>query len=379
MLEVSMRTSHVLHILGIVSAVAAGAANAQTVRGTMADSATGRPIEHAFIVLLGDSGEELGRVLTDVDGRFALAAPGPGTFQLRSERIGVKAHVSDAFDLTQGEVKQIDMRVVPVVIRLDMIVVEGDAKKCRIVEEQGLETATVWEEARKALVNVAWNEANETARFEIRSFERSLDGDRRLVDERSRTVTRESVAPFRNPPASELQEYGYVLEDNSITRERGRAYDDTSVYYAPDAQVFFSDPFLDNHCFKLKRDKDYEGLVGLEFEPVKGSKVTEVEGVLWLKEESSELGWLELTYTNLRSNTRERYAAARVEFHQLPNGLWFVSEWWIRMPFVETQVPEIGGLTRKEEILWGFKEDGGEVLRVLTPAGEVLYEVTPEG
>jgi len=372
-----MLRSQTVRTLLVVSTIAAGATNAQTVRGILADSASGSPIDQAFIVLLGQGGEEMGRVQTGSDGRFMLAAPSAGRFQLRSERIGVKAHISDAFELAPGEVVEIEMRVAPVVIRLDMIVVEGDAKKCRIVEEQGLETATVWEEARKALVNVAWNEANKMARFDIRSFERSLDADRRLVDERSRTITRESVAPFRNPPASELQEYGYVLEDNTVTRERGRAYDDTSVYYAPDAQVFFSDPFLDNHCFKLKRDDDLEGLVGLEFEPVRGSKVTEVEGILWLDEETAELRWMELGYTNLRSSTRERHAKARVEFHQLPGGLWFVSDWWIRMPFVEIQVPEIGGLTRREEILWGFKEDGGAVLRVLTPAGDVLYEATP--
>ncbi len=372
-----MRISRSIQTLGIVTVMATAAVDAQTIRGWLVDSTSGTPIDHAFIVLLSDGGDERGRVLTDAGGRFTLSAPGPGSYRLRSERIGIKAHLTEAFALAQDDVRDIEIRVVPVVIRLDMIVVEGDAKKCRIVEEQGLETATVWEEARKALVNVAWNESHKTARFEIRSFERSFDGDRRLVDEVSQTVKRESVAPFRNPPASELQESGYVIEDNSETRQRGVAYDDASVYYAPDAEVFFSDPFLENHCFKLKRDRNKEGMVGLEFEPVRGSKVTEVEGTLWLKDDTAELGWLELKYTNLRSSTRERHAAARVDFHQLPNGLWFVSEWWIRMPFVEIQVPEIGGLTRREEVLWGFKEDGGRVLRVLTPAGDVLYEAPP--
>lgn len=350
--------------------------HAQTVRGTIVDTTTGSPIDRAFIVLLDEAGTERGRVLTDAAGHFSLSAPAAGVYRLKSERIGIAAHTGEPFEVRAGETRDIELRVAPVIIRLDMIVVEGDAKKCRVQEEQGLETATVWEEARKALVNVAWNEVHRTLKFEINSFGRSFNADRRLVHESERTITRESVAPFRNPPPDQLQERGWVLEDNSVTRERGQAYDDSSVYYAPDASDFFSDPFLDNHCFKLKRDNDEEhrGLVGLEFEPVKGSKVTEVEGTLWLDEQSAELRWLEVGYTNLRSHTRERHARARVAFHQLPNGLWFVEEWSIWMPYVEIRVPEIAGMTRREEILWAFKQDGGKVLRVFAPDGKVLYE-----
>lgn len=371
-----IRSTYPLAIL--MWTLATGAGNAQTVRGTMVDTTTGTPVDRAFVVLLDAAGSEVARTLTDAIGAFALQAPGPGTFALRSERIGVQAHLTEFFALGAGETREIEMGVAPVVIRLDQIVIEGDAKKCRVIGEEALETNTVWEEARKALVNVAWNETHRTARYEVYLFEKSFDNDRRLAHTADRTVTRESVAPFRNPPAAELQEHGYVLEDQSITRRRGQAYEDTSVYYAPDAQVFFSDPFLENHCFKLKRDNDYEGLVGLEFEPVKDSKVTEVQGVLWLDEVTSELRWLELGYANMRSHTRERHAEGRVDFHRLPNGQWFVKEWWIRMPFVEIQIPEVAGMTRREEILWAFKEDGGRVLKVTTSDGEVLYEAPPE-
>jgi hypothetical protein len=375
-----MRSSLILRLAMAGSALGAASIDAQVVSGTIVDTTTSTAIDRAFIVLVDDAGAEHGRTLTDSEGHFALQAPAAGLFQLKTERIGIQAHTSEYFQLNAGETHDMEMRVAPISIRLDMIVVEGDAKKCRVREEQGLETATVWEEARKALVNVAWNETNETLKFEIFSFERSYDGDRRMVHENKRTVNRQSVAPFRAPPARELQEYGYVLEDNSITRERGRTYDDTSVYYAPDAEVFFSDPFLDNHCFKLKRDGDdeYEGLVGLEFEPVKGSKVTEVEGTLWLDEETAELRWLDLGYTNMRSHTRERHAEARVDFRQLSNGLWFVREWSIWMPYVEIQIPEVAGMTRREEILWAFKEDGGRVLKVSTPDGQLLYEAPPD-
>lgn len=373
-----MRVRYVFPVVLALSTASAAPLAAQTIRGIMVDTTTSTPIDRAFVVLLDTAGTEVARTLTDAAGAFSVRAPGAGSFQLRSERIGVRSHLSDPFELAAGETRDIEMGVAPVVIRLDQIVIEGDAKKCRVIGEQALETNTVWEEARKALVNVAWNETNRTARYEVYLFEKSFDGDRRLAHTEDRTVLRESVAPFRNPPASQLQAQGYVLEDQSVTRRRGQAYDDTSVYYAPDAQVFFSDPFLENHCFKLKRDNDYEGLVGLEFEPVKGSKVTEVEGILWLDEQTSELRWLDLGYANMRSHTRERHAEGRVDFHRLPNGQWFVKEWWIRMPFVEIQIPEVSGMTRREEILWAFKEDGGRVLKVATADGETLYEAPPE-
>jgi hypothetical protein len=328
------------------------------------------PIHRAFIVLLDEAGTEHGRVLTDADGFFSIEAPAAGTYKLRSERIGFRAGLSDAFALAADESHALEMVVDPVVVRLDTLTVSGDSKKCRVVGEQGMETATVWEEARKALTGVAWGESREILTYEIRYFNRYFEGNGRLNHERSSTIRRERVMPFTNPDANELHERGYAIE-------RGEA-EDSSEYYAPDAEVFFSDAFLQHHCFKLERDGDYEGQVGLAFEPTRGRDVPDVKGILWLDEETAELRRLELEYTELRSYLRRRHARAQVEFARLENGTWFVQSWLIHMPIVGIDRPRVGGPTRRNEQLWGFKEEGSQVLRVLGRGREVLFEATAD-
>ena len=342
---------------------------AQTVSGRLIDGLARVPVDKAFIVLLDDAGSELDRVLTNPLGQFSVTAPGAGTFQLRSERIGFRAGLSDPFEVVADGNHDIEMLVNPVVIRLDTLTVSGDSKRCRLVGEQGMETATVWEEARKALTGIAWGESGQVFTYEIRYFNRYFEENGRLNHERSANIRRARVMPFTNPDASELQEGGYAIE-------RGER-EDSSEYYAPDAAVFFSEVFLQHHCFKLTRDDDFEGLVGLQFEPTRGRDVPDVEGTLWIDEETAELRRMELNYTDLRSHIRRRHARAEVDFARLENGTWFVQRWLIHMPIVRIDRPRIGGATRRQEQLFGFKEEGSEVLRVLGRRREVLFEAEP--
>ena len=123
---------------------------AQNVSGRLIDGLTqAPPIERGFIVLLDESGAELERVLTDALGSFTIVAPSGGRFQLRSERIGFRAGLSDPFDLAADGSHQLDMVVNPVVVRLDTLTVSGDSRRCRVVGEQGMETATVWKRSER--------------------------------------------------------------------------------------------------------------------------------------------------------------------------------------------------------------------------------------
>ena len=342
---------------------------AQTVSGRLVDGLARVPIDKAFIVLLDVAGSELDRVLTNPLGQFSLTAPSAGTYRLRSERIGFRAGFSDPFEIVADGSHELEMLVNPVVIRLDTLTVSGDAKRCRLVGEQGMETATVWEEARKALTGIAWGESGQVFTYEIRYFNRYFEDNGRLNHEQSATIRRARVMPFTNPDAAELQENGYAIERGEL--------EDSSEYYAPDAAVFFSDVFLQHHCFKLTRNDDFEGLVGLQFEPTRGRDVPDVKGTLWIDEESAELRRLELTYTDLRSHLRRRHARAEVEFARLDTGTWFVQRWLIHMPIVRIDRPRLGGPTRRREQLFGIKEEGSEVLRVFGRRREVLFQAEP--
>jgi hypothetical protein len=358
-----MRLDQIFLFATTLAVLLSTASSAQAVSGRLLDENTGTPIDRAFVVLVDLMGSEIDRSFTDGQGRFRIKAPTPGTFQLRSERIGFKATTSEQFDLVADETHEMEMRVAPVAIRLDAIEIEGDAKKCRLEKERGLETATVWEEARKALVSTAFSESKQVFTYEIRKYEMYYERDGRPNYDNARTIRQTSVMPFRTESPAERQERGWVSEEGT----------EEATFDAPDPEVFFSDPFLERHCFKLKRDKKFPGLVGLEFEPT-SRKVPDVNGILWLDEESAELRWLDMGYENLRSHTRERYAEARVEFDQLPNGQWFVKRWYIKMPMVEIRTPRVSGAVYREEVLHGYFEEGSEVVRVMTVRGALLWQ-----
>jgi hypothetical protein len=169
--------------------------------------------------------------------------------------------------------------------------------------------------------------------------------------------------PFRSRSVEELEERGYVIVE-----------EDSVVYEAPDAEVFFSEPFLQHHCFRIDTDnRDGQQKVGLRFEPVGGRTLPDVSGVFWIDAETIALERLELGYVNVGLWQRERGAAAEVQFDRLPDGRWFVSRWWIRMPMVQRVETLKGPVWDLEEAIVGFEEEGGVVRRVFAADGRAMY------
>lgn len=87
---------------------------------------------------------------------------------------------------------------------------------------------------------------------------------------------------------------------------------DTLVFHAPDAAVLLSDTFLDTHCFRLQSaHRAHVGMVGLAFEPVRGTRTPDVHGVLWMDAESAELRLLEYGYGDLPRSVPDAAAEHR--------------------------------------------------------------------
>ncbi len=76
--------------------------SAQTITGTLLDGGTGAPIPAGVITLLTEPGEVATRVEADSAGAFSIAAPQPGSYYLRAERIGYRAVTEGIFDLGEG-------------------------------------------------------------------------------------------------------------------------------------------------------------------------------------------------------------------------------------------------------------------------------------
>ncbi len=334
---------------------AATPAAGQIVRGQILEESTDTPIHGAMIVLLDMDGRAARRVLTDGSGGFIIEAPQPGPYRIRIDRIGYENFTTERFDAPVGVTFQrISVPIRPV--ELAGIAVET-SRRCELRNEQGEETARVWDEARKALQAAEWTLSSGVYRYTLLQFERRLASNAHtIVDEDRRFQRGTGQAPYRSLPAQELVEEGFVRQNR----------DQSFTYYAPDAAAFLSDEFLDTHCMNLEQIQG--GLVGLAFQPVQGRRVPDIRGTLWIDAATAALRRLEFSYVNLPLGPSEGRPGGEVRFGGLPNGTWIVREWSIRMPEV-TVTPD-----RRQVSVTGYSVQGGLVWRVTDTSGRTVLE-----
>jgi hypothetical protein len=200
-------------------------------------------------------------------------------------------------------------------------------------------------------------------------FERRVAANgRRVIDEQRRFVRRYTPTPFVAATPEMLATTGFVEE-----LATGGAQ-----YYAPDATVLLSDPFLNTHCFRLRTRED-EGvrLLGLEFEPIQGRDNAEVRGVLWLEEATARLRSIEYRYVNHPLRLPDSEAGGELAFTELPNGTWIVREWRIRMPNLLQELDGRG--TFRRWVIDGYTDTGGAVQQATTNTGTVVMDVARGG
>ena len=328
--------------------------SAQTVRGELVDSISRTPLHGAFLTLLDAEGVERGRAITDAAGQFVLQAPVPGTYRLRSKRIGFRPFVSAPLVLGMDETTTYNAAIDPIPVPLKEVVVAGE-QQCDV--EAGASMAVLWEEIREALAAVAWTSRGSGYWYELALFEREVttSGRRAGPDSVWQLVGYHQV-PFRSAPALQLMVNGYVVVE-----------DDGWTYYGPDAEVLLSDIFLRTHCFETRTEK---GLVGLAFTPARGRNLPDVKGTLWVDRDNAELRYLEFTYTRIPERLNAPKAGGRVEFMRVPNGAWIVRDWVIRMPVARVVS---GAYNTAAPRVVGYREAGGSAVQIKTENGTVVY------
>lgn len=306
--------------------------NAQRVRGGVWDEG-GTGVPGAVVGLLS-GGRQVAAALTDELGRFEIAVPASGTYSLRAMRIGFRSTASAPFDVAVGETVEKRLKASSVASRLTDVVVSANRGNCVSGVGEGSEVAKLWDEAKIVLYATSLTQDKRAFETKIIQHERGLDKRGTHVDWEKTWEEWAAVSEnaFASIPAEELSRHGYVHRDSMNMMEY--------VYYAPDAHILLSDTFLADHCFRVQRSTSKDTLVGLAFEPIKGRKLPDVKGVLWLDVRSAKLLYLDFLYTGLvRGIPRDRFGG-RVSFSQLPSGAWFVDKWAIRMPIlVQTRLP----------------------------------------
>lgn len=347
-----MRLAVVVLVTALLLVATPAELRAQVIRGVLIDNVNQQPLPGTFVTLTDEAGRELRRTMSNAEGQFLIEAPGPGAYRLRCKRIGFRPQTSESLTLERGQRLTYRLALNPIAVHLPEVVIEGE-RQCDLHSERGGQAVpTLWEEIREALGAVSWSARVPGYWYETSVFERdrSSSGGRVRRDSMwSRTGFLR--VPFRSAPADELASQGYVRKDG-----------DELVYFAPDADALLSDPFVKTHCFEVRIGRgERNGLVGLAFTPTPDRYLSDVRGTLWLNRQTSELRYLEFTYTMMPHELKETGAGGRIEFLRLPSGAWIVRDWVIRMPLVHATGP------------MGVREAGGRALKIKSREGAIIY------
>jgi hypothetical protein len=361
----------------LVTLTLAGPLGSQTIQGTVTGAETHAPIGGGLIQLLGPAERVLQSTTSDEIGRFRLDSVAPGSYRIRVLRIGFRPWLSDLIALDRGQSLQLTLQSPATPVVLDEISVEVEGP-CRASPEADQRLALLWDGARTGL-GFAASGLTRQFEFETRVFRRHLDPYHRTTAEQQSTHRAEGTWPVTSTDPESLAILGFVQPRDTLSGP---------IYYGPDVTVFFSDAFLRTHCFRLVASpKRAKGLLGLGFEPVKGRKVPDIEGTLWLDRSSGALRRLEFRHTGLWAWLPQGESGGTLEFGELAEGSPIITAWTLRAPIPRTR-PRPGGAPSDRRTLRyfgdriveldGFVEDGGEVQEVRTAAGQVLWR-RPKG
>ena len=359
-----------------VLAIVARAASAQTIAGRVLGKVDGAAVAGAIVTLLDSAGRPMTTKLAEDGGSFDFAAPFAGSYTIRVERVGFRSTTTQPFLVRPGEKVDVPITIAGEGVSLRAVKVSAD-RRCVVRPQEGLATAELWNEARKALNATQLTQMAQAAakarrnphRFAVRwrKFERDLEP--RSLAVRSEELVEmegEAVTPFVSADPELLARSGYVEGDIA----KG------STFYAPDAAVLLSDRFLDTHCFRIQAPEKgrRDDLIGLAFEPLRltsdGSRTrVDVNGVLWLDRASAELRYLEYGYVNLPFDADANRAGGREEFRPLPDGRWIVWRWYIRTPGLERRQGAYSAQANNwDAIIVRVREQGAELVEVM-PSG----------
>lgn len=112
------RVLTLLALVGIAVTTAPRPIDAQAVVGRVIDHVAGEPLSDVFIRLADSDGVDHATTYSNYDGRFRLAAPGPGDWQIVAEHVGYGQAESHLITLAADQTTTVEIRmaVKPVVL-----------------------------------------------------------------------------------------------------------------------------------------------------------------------------------------------------------------------------------------------------------------------
>ena len=339
-------------VAGLLRGVVAGwvffgasSAAAQSLQGTLlrADS-----MPAAGVIVVASRGAQdsvLARTITNGNGRYALDVS-VGAVRLRALRIGHRPVLIGEFTLSAGARRETRTVLPNDPIVLATVTTESNSS-CRQTGSAGVNVATVFEEARKALLSTTLKsgDGDPLSRLSVYGQARTM-GNRPVGELELEFKEGVTVKPFQSLRPDSLAKVGYVESDLT-----------SRTYFAPDADVLLSEMFASSHCLGLTNGTgERAGWIGLTFRPQQFKRnFVDVSGTLWLDRASNELRRMDFTYEGLPIALQRVEAGGVVEFTRLPDGIWFVNKWELLMPRITLPPapPRVAGLfVRGGEVWW---------------------------
>ena len=316
-----MRPSFVAAVL----LLAAAPVLAQRVSGVVRDSASGRGLPGAVVIMESARNETLARTLSDAEGRFSLPLTSSAT-RLRVLRLGYRPRERDLSSIGVAANLTFDVALfrVPTLLSAVSVIEQPSCPRA----DDGQAAMSLWEQSRAALLASVVAREAKPARVTNLTYERALrPNDSLVVYQRTRSRSGQSTRSFvaARPPA-DMNRTGYTE-----TGPAGLRFD------IPDADVLLDESFAATHCFHVSRSESaHAGEVGLAFEPAPHrDELVDVRGVLWLDPSAPALRSLEFRYTHLDSAALEAGAGGTLHFQTMSNGVVAISDWMVMLPALE--------------------------------------------
>lgn len=318
------------------------------------------PVGGALVALLDSHDSVVAEGLSTESGARVLRAA-PGVYRVRVRRVGYLPFVSGPVSLPREGALSLDVASPRVV--LERIVVNSKSP-CGRNDPSSAALSSVWDEINKALRSSQLTTEDLSGIGRARTYRMELNNDGAVISADSTIFSITTRRPFGAIDPVSLAIDGYVLGDPETGWH----------YFAPDETVLLSEQFAATHCFRVVRQPDRGGQIGVSFEPVPRRDVSDITGVLWVDQETAELR--EVVFRFVNAGVMSQFdAGGFTRFRRVPSGTWIVDEWKLSVP--KLSVSLVGGrqdgyssTARPKYVAIGRMENGGGILGPGEHAGE---------
>jgi hypothetical protein len=314
----------------------------------------GIPVSGALVALLDGNDSVVVEGLSTESGTRVLRAPS-GVYRVRARRIGFLPFVSSPVVVPQqGELL---LAIESSRVVLNRIIVNSKSS-CNRNDRGSQSLGVVWDEIDKALRASQLTLADLTGFGRGRVYRKEIGPGGSIISTDTTLFDIVDRRPFGAVDPDSLARAGYVFGDEH----------NGWLFYAPDETVLLSDQFAATHCFRLVREAERSGSIGVAFEPVPERKLADIVGVLWVDERTAELR--EVVFHFVHAGVVSRFEAGGfTRFLRVPSGAWIVDEWLLKLPRLALKPSAILG---QQYMLTGYYERGGGILNGASAAADIL-------